>query len=395
LRNNPITLAALAVILASFVGLAGCNGTNGGTTTEAPETAATVNGVEIPISKIDRLIDQQLKAGGPNAPQLTPVALAAARMQLLEQLIQEEALYQRAQKENVIPSDQEVQQALQQQIQQVGMTQDQYQQQLKQLGQTEEELKTDLKRQLAIQKLQEKITTSIPAPTDAEIRKYFEENRQSLVAPRGIELSDIIIDPQNNNKGSDDAIGAEAAARKAQEVAAAVKTAGTDFATVARARSEDPNSAMQGGVIGFFSEANLQRTFPAEVAQRLFNLQPGQITDPIQSQDGRWHIFKLNGKREQQQELTFEEVSPQISRTITEQRKQVVMSALLLDAIAQADIKNNLADRIIKNPDTFGALRPSPLTQPRAPQPAAAPATNTNAAAPAEAQPSAPANSNQ
>ena len=274
MRNNPTTLAALAVILASLMGLAGCNGSGTSSTDSAePETAATVNGVEIPVSKIDRLIDQQLKAGGPGAPALTPVALAAARMQLLEQLIQEEALYQRAQKENVIPSDQEVQQALQQRIQEVGMTQDQYQLQLKQLGQTEDELKTDMKRQLAIQKLQEKITTSIPAPTDAEIRKYFDENRQTLVAPRGIELSDIIIDPQNNNKGSDDAIGQDAAARKAQEIGAMVKAQGTDFATVARARSEDPNSAMQGGVIGFFSEENLNRTFPAEVAQRLFSLQ--------------------------------------------------------------------------------------------------------------------------
>src|SRR4051812_49993879 len=42
----------------------------------------------------------------------------------------------------------------------------------------------------------------------------------------------------------------EAAQRKAQEIEATLKS-GADFATVARARSEDPNSAMQGGSLGF------------------------------------------------------------------------------------------------------------------------------------------------
>jgi parvulin-like peptidyl-prolyl isomerase len=402
LRTQRFTFAAAAALLASALAFAGCNGTTGGDSGDT-ETAATVNGVAIPVSKIDQLIDRQLKAGGPSAQPLTPVALAAARLQILEQLVQQEALYQRAQKENVIPNDQEVQQALQQQIQGSRMTQEQYQQRLKELGQTEEDLKQEIKRELAVQKLQEKVTATIPAPSDAELQKYFEENRQALVAPRGVSLSDIIVDPQANG-ATDDAVGAEAAARKAQEISTQLKGGG-DFATVARARSEDQQSALQGGVIGFFSESNLQRTFPPEVAARLFTMQPGQVTEPIQSGDGRWHLFKLDTKREQTKELTFEEVRDQIAGTITEQRRQVVMSALLLDAIAQADVKNNLADRIIKHPDTFGALRPSPLTQGGAG--GAAPATppaNANAAAtapppsntaPAEAQPSGPANANR
>src|SRR5689334_21576415 len=51
------------------------------------EVAATVNGKDIPVSEIDRAIDAQIKQSGPGAPQLTPVSLAAARLQILDQLI--------------------------------------------------------------------------------------------------------------------------------------------------------------------------------------------------------------------------------------------------------------------------------------------------------------------
>lgn len=395
LGKNAYSLAALAAILFSVMSLAACGETGPGK--GADDTAATVNGVAIPVSKIDQIIDRQLKESGPSAPQLTPVALAAARLKVLEQLIQEEAMFQRAQRDKLIPTDDEVKQALQTQIQQSGMSQDDFQKRLKDFGQTEDELKSDLKRQLAITKLQEKITSLIPAPTDAEMRKYFDENKSQLIAPRGVELSDIIVDPANNG-ATDDAIGNEAAARKAQEIAAALGT-NADFSTVARARSEDV-SGLQGGSIGFFSEQRLQQTFPPDVASSLFRLSVGQMTQPIQSADGRWHIFKLNGKREQSKELTFEEVSAEIAKMITDQRKQVVLSALLIEAVATANIRNSLAEQIVAHPDTFGALRPSPLTAPRADGAAPAPSA-TNAAAPpasnaatAEAQPSGPVNSN-
>ncbi|HQR39826.1 MAG TPA: SurA N-terminal domain-containing protein [Blastocatellia bacterium] len=390
MRKNFSILAVSAAILASIVGLYGCQ-EGGAPGSSSDDVAATVNGISIPVSKIDQIIDQQIKASGPNSPQLTPVALAAARLQVVEQLIQEEAMYQRAQKEGVSPTEDEVKQALQTQIQKSGMSQDDYQKRLKDLGQTEDQLKTDMKRQLAIQKLQDKVTSSIPAPTDAEVKKYFDENKAQMTAPKGLELSDIIVDPANNG-ARDDAVGDAAAAQKAQEISGALKS-GTDFATVARSRSED-QTALQGGSIGFFSEAQLKQTFPPDILAQLGALQVGQITGTIQSQDGRWHIFKLNGKRDQNQELTFDEVKQQIAQTITDQRKQVVLSALVIDAVGSATIKNIIASQIIEHPDTFGALRPSPLTQPTAGAPAQPAPAQTAPAQPAaqpEAQPSAPA----
>lgn len=385
--KKAFTFAAAAALLASVLAVAGCPNSP---VTGGDGSAASVNGVAIPVTKVDQIIDQQLKQGGQTAPQLSPVAMAAARLQVLDQLIQEEALYQRAQKDSLTPTEDEVKQELQSRIQKSGMSQDDYQARLKQMGQTEEDLKTDIKRELAIKKLQDKVTATIPPPTDAEMKKFFDENKAQLVAPRGVDLSAIIVDPANNGGGPEDAVGQEAALRKAAEIVGQLR-GGADFATVARARSED-QSGMQGGQIGFFSEAQLQQTFPKEVADRLFAMQPGQILDPIQGQGGRVHIIKLNGKREQTQELTYDQVKQQIAQTITDQRKQVVLSALLVDAVASASIKNNLAAEIVANPGTFGALHP--VTTPAG----APPAVNTNAAEPSgtatEAQPGAPVNTN-
>src|SRR5262245_12345543 len=133
LGKNAYSIAALAAILFSVFGLAACG--EAGPGKGADDTAATVNGVAIPVSRIDQIIDRQLKQGGPAAPQLTPVALAAARLKVLETLIQEEAMYQRAQKDRLIPTDDEVKQALQTQIQQSGMSQDDFQKRLKDFGQ--------------------------------------------------------------------------------------------------------------------------------------------------------------------------------------------------------------------------------------------------------------------
>lgn len=339
------TLLVAAAVLLALAGLTACN-SGGASTSAGDDTAATVNGTEIPVAEVDRRIDAQIKAAGPNQPELTPIDLAAARMQVLDSLIQEEALFQRAQKEGVVPSDEELRQEIQAQKQRLGMTEDQFRQQAR--------------RELAIRTLRDKVAAKVPAPSDAEVRKFFDDNKARLIAPRGVELSSIVVDPRNNG-ATEDATTPEAAERKAQEIVAALK-AGADFATVARTRSEDPNSALQGGKLGFLSEADLQQTFPGEINTRFFAMQPGQTTEPIRGSDGRLHIFKLDGRREQQQELTFEQVQQQIAQQITEQRKQIVLSALLIDSVSAANVQNHLAQRVLEHPDTFGALRPSPLT---------------------------------
>ena len=112
---NKQIIAALASALLLSISTA-CNRSSGSSAgAQNNAAAAAVNGKEIMLSEVDRIISQQ--AGGQQA-QLSPLDLAAARLQVAEGLIQREVLFQRAEKEKLLPSEEEVTQALNAQKQQ-------------------------------------------------------------------------------------------------------------------------------------------------------------------------------------------------------------------------------------------------------------------------------------
>src|ERR1051325_8865919 len=83
LRLNACALVAVTAICLFSSSLTGCGtGAGAGGDTSDPEVAATVNGVSIPVSEIDRVIDQQITdpQSGRKAV-LQPVELATARLQ--------------------------------------------------------------------------------------------------------------------------------------------------------------------------------------------------------------------------------------------------------------------------------------------------------------------------
>ena len=85
------------------------------------------------MKQVDSVIKQQLDARG-GAAHLRSAELVAARLSVLDNLIQEEALFQRAQKDNLVPDDNKVNQEIQKRKQDANLTEDQYQNQIKQSG---------------------------------------------------------------------------------------------------------------------------------------------------------------------------------------------------------------------------------------------------------------------
>jgi len=64
--------------------------------------------------------------------------------------------------------------------------------------------------------------------------------------------------------------------------------AGEEFATIAKAESQDPGSARNGGDLGFFGRGVMDQAFEAAT----FALQPGEMSDLVRSAFG-FHIIKL------------------------------------------------------------------------------------------------------
>jgi len=375
------------VFCCSFV-LVACKGSADKSEMEA---AAKVGSREITLKQVDSTIKQQLDASANNTS-MSPAELVAARLSVLDNLIQEEALYQKAQKDNLVPDDNKVNQEVQKRKQDAQVTEEQYQSQIKQAGFTEDEVKDKIRRELAINALRERERTRVNAPTDGEIEKYYNDHKSEFVAERGADISMIVVTPANN--GGD--AGAE---QKIKGIYEQLRS-NSDFATVAAQKSEDQASGLRGGRLGFASEAQLRQTFPSrpDVPAKLMALNDGQYTEPIKDNlAGAWYIFKLNRKQEQPQNLTLNDVRADIINTITQQRQQVLLNALVMVTLAETTIKNLLAERIVQNPQTIVEMRPSQLLQQAGSktQPAAQPRfENENKPAPAPSNTAKPAAAN-
>ena len=398
--SRAIKQAVFTVIFASLsLAFVACgssgSGTGTGSSGGATDVAATVNGKNVLLSEVDRLISQQFQG---QQSKLSPLELAQARLQVLETLIQKEVLFQRAEKEGLLPKDDEIDQFLNELKQQSNMTEEEFQKRLKEQGQTVEMLREEARKQKAIEKLQNQINAKITV-RDEEVQNFYENNRQRFVNPRGVGLASIMVDPADNG-AQDDAKSESEAKIKIDSIYAQLKS-GADFATVARARSEDPSN-VRGGDLGFATEDELkQNGFPQQLVEQFFGaMQVGSYTAPVQFPNKRWYIFKLQSKQLQNENLTFDSpgVRQQITQALTDQRKQILNAALLEVATTEAKVVNNLAADMLAKPEMMSGMRqatPGATASPATTATPAASATPQATASPAASASPAAANTNK
>lgn len=368
----------ITCLIGSALVLSGC--ATGGAPSNDNMVAATVNGRNIMLQEVERSVNRQ--AGG-NPSLLSQLQLAQARLTVLDELIKREVLFQRAEREKVLPTEAQIDGAIAQQKEQTGMTQEDFEKGLKAQNMSMETLREEARKTLAITALQDKYSGKITI-SDREVEDFYNSNRESFKNQRGVALAMIMVDPADNaGTGiADDAKNDADAKLKIDNIYQQLQ-GGADFATVARAKSEDINSLRGGGDIGFATEEDLRTNgFPPELISNFFgSMQVGDYTQPANFR-GKWYIFKLAEKRLQTENLTLESpgVRQQITQGLTNQRKQILNAALLEVAINEARIVNNLAANMINNPGNLG-LRPA--GEGSTPQQPAAPAASPAASAPA------------
>ena len=126
--------------------------------------------------------------------------------------------------------------------------------------------------------------------TDAEIDAYLKTHPAEQVHARHILISAGSSGTPDASKPANPAEKAQARV-KAEEVLKRVR-AGEDFASLAKQFSSDPGSKDNGGDLGWFGHGQMV----AEFEKAAFALQPGQISDIVESQFG-FHIIKLEERR--------------------------------------------------------------------------------------------------
>jgi peptidyl-prolyl cis-trans isomerase SurA len=224
-----------------------------------------------------------------------PDSLTAIRKQVVTSIVDEELLVQQAQRDTSIKvTDQEIADGVQQQIAKIRTnftSEVDYREELRKAGfQTPEEYRrwlTDQQRRAAfqnrlIEKLRQDGKLKPVAPTEQEMRAYFDEQKANLGSrPATISFRQIVIAPRPSP-------AAKARTRAQADSIVLELRRGADFATAAKRFSQDPGSKDQGGSLNWFRRG----VMVPEFERVAFMLKPGVVSDPVESPFG-YHIIQV------------------------------------------------------------------------------------------------------
>lgn len=214
------------------------------------------------------------------------------REELLDRMIEDKVLLVEAERDTSISiTNKEVDEALTEQIRRIKSqfpSEDAFQEQLRSEGLTlkglrnqyRDEVKNQILKDMLIQKRLAGVRVS-----SGEVKRFYEANKDSLPEkPAGVRLAHILLGTQPGQATRDSLLQYAGLIRQKA-------VGGEDFALLARTYSDDP-SGSEGGDLGWFSRGEMLPEFE----ETAFGLQPGQISDVVETQFG-FHIIKGTGRK--------------------------------------------------------------------------------------------------
>ena len=288
--------------------------------------AATVNGVEIPRSKLQSQVNHLINQRGMGSGGITqPGTFKGFQDEVLQQLIVQELLWQEAQRRSFVVSDEDVEQQLQKM--KSGFDNEQaFLFKIKEGGFTEDTFRQDIREQRSAQRMvREGIEANITI-TDEDIEDFHRENIERMSRPEQVRARHILVTPE-----TDDDDGKQEAREKIAALQKELQD-GAGFALLAMENSDGP-SANSGGDLGFFARGQMVPAFE-DVA---FALQPGETSDIVETQFG-YHLIKLEERRAAET-ATVEQVSDQVREHLHQQRLESEVETLLTTLQEEGEVE--------------------------------------------------------
>ncbi|HUF48944.1 MAG TPA: SurA N-terminal domain-containing protein [Vicinamibacterales bacterium] len=321
-----------------------------------PDVWATVDGRQITQDDVDRAFRRVVQPG--QTPTSEDEAMTV-KLGIVDELITQEVLLGKAQAMNVVVTDAEIDTAYGQR--KGDLTNEAFQSELKLRSLSDADLREVLRRELLVDKLIQQEVNDRVSVTDQEISDFYAANRDRFnVAETQYRIAQIVVtsvrDPGLRNRQNNDATTPAQAEQKVQMLMERLK-AGDDFAQLAMDFSEDPQSAPQGGDLGFVPASALERV-PPELRDVVLKSEPGNVS--IVSAGGA-HTLVLLVARENAglRDLGTPGVRESVRTLIQERRQQLLQGAFLTVARQEADIVNHQARRIAATPAAPPTLTPA------------------------------------
>jgi peptidyl-prolyl cis-trans isomerase SurA len=345
--RNVCTILLLLAVTA-------CSGA-GRQTASSPDVWAVVDGREIRRDDVEKAYRRVAQANQtPSAEEAMTVKLG-----ILNEMIVQEILVDRARTGKIELTDAELDKAYAERRQ--NMNDEQFQKELGARGLTAADVRDALRRELLAQKLMEREVGSRVVVSDQEITEYFNANRtQFNLDEPAYRIAQIVITPvkeqQITNRRGDDAATVDEAARKATMVMERLRE-GVDFATVASEYSEDPQTAPQGGDLGFVPLSALKQA-PAPLRDAVLKATPGSVQQ-VSANGAHTLVLLVARENAGQRDLATPGVKDGIMQQIKGRKEQLMRTAYLTAARADAAVTNFLARQIVDAQGSVPALPPA------------------------------------
>lgn len=216
-----------------------------------------------------------------------------AHCAILDDVLYKKLLYNQAQLDSVEVGDDHVEQVLDRRlrffIQQIGSREKLEAYYGKPIDELKNEFRDVVREQELSQKMEVNITENINV-TPSEVRRFFNSLPSDSVpmVESELVLAQIVKNPPVREEEID------MVKERLEEFRSRVLQ-GESFSTLAILYSEDPGSARNGGELGFQSRGSLYPEFEAVA----FSLQPGEVSDIVETEAG-YHIIQMIERRGEQ-----------------------------------------------------------------------------------------------
>ena len=282
MRNRNLLILAVVVAAAAF--MAGCNGSkNGAPAAGGPApvgpTLASVNGDKLTAPELDSLSPEGFQITRDNLPKILDKWVSNT-------LMYEEAVRRGIEKE----------------------------------PQVQAHVKR-LERDYLVNELLDRMTSSIKVGQD-QLMQYFNQHKDEFSYE--VKITRIVM----------------ADSMMAVQTAAEIK-AGADFQKLAKERSQD--ALLEAGQESRYFARNIgdpRNGGDPGVAEAIFALSPGQVSDVVPSQEG-YQIIKLVDKKKVKADVAFADVKDDIQSILAYRRSQTMVDSVLtaLRATAKIELK--------------------------------------------------------
>lgn len=274
----------------------------------AEKVVAKVNGTEITEADVESVLDTIRKQMEGRLPADQAAAmLPRIRSRIVDELIMRQIMRDALKAEGVTMSDEELDAVKAELSAELppGMTLEAY---MEQTGTSED----DFREQMTIRKMVMAKIEAAPAPTEEEVRAFYDENRQGFEQPESVKASHILVKFEDG----DDADAKAAKLAKINGLKAELE-GGADFAELAKANSDCPSSA-NGGDLGAFRRGSMVPPFE----DAAFKQEVGKVGDVVETQFG-YHLILVT-ERNEAKTMEFDEVKEEIGEMLLSQKQQTV-----------------------------------------------------------------------